>query len=179
YRGGYANNQGAPEGIRGGVNAGVGIFNLSLGGLRETDDLSEAIAYAHSKGALIICAAGNSGREAAGNAASYPAASKGSFAVAATTWDDRPAFYSSAGPWVTVSAPAGDYSDAYAKAPLHSIYGARPGNRMGQYDDFVGTSFAAPHAAGLAALLWSVNPELSNYQVEQVMMRTADRIFTQ
>ncbi|MFL6067072.1 MAG: S8 family peptidase [Gaiellaceae bacterium] len=42
-----------------------------------------------------------------------------------------------------------------------------------RYDQVAGTSFAAPEVAGIAALIWSVRPELTNYQVADIIKQSA------
>lgn len=109
-----------------------------------SDDLTPllraAVDYAWSKGCLVIAAAGNFDEPFP----IYPAGYDKAVAVAATTSLDRKASFSTFGTWVDVSAPG------------VGIYATNPG---GEYTNrFAGTSAATPNAAGVAALLWSVQP---------------------
>ncbi len=87
----------------------------------------------------------------------YPAAGEHIVAVASTTSTDIRSGFSNVGSYVDVAAP-GSY-----------IYSTYPGT----YRTKSGTSQATPHVAGLAALIWAVNPSLSNDQVEQIVEETA------
>ncbi|MCR2044634.1 S8 family peptidase [Anaerosalibacter massiliensis] len=55
-------------------------------------------------------------------------------------------------------------------APGVSIYSDYPNNR---YTTMSGTSMACPHVCGVAALVWSSNPKLTNKQVRQRLVDTA------
>jgi subtilisin family serine protease len=66
-------------------------------------------------------------------------------------------------------------------APGTKILGAVPGTMIGEeyksrYEQKDGTSQAVPHVAGVAALIWSVNPELSTAEVKDILIRSVDRL---
>lgn len=124
------------SGIRYAADKGAKVINLSLGGSAGSSTLESAVNYANSKGSLLICAAGNSNT----SAPSYPAYYSPCVAVAATDQSDRKASFSNYGSWVDTSAPG------------VSIYATYYNDR---YASLSGTSMAAPHAAGLAGLLFS------------------------
>jgi subtilisin family serine protease len=88
-----------------------------------------------------------------------PAAMSGVLAVGATNYNDEIAYYSNYGSALDVAAP-GD-----------QVYSTLPG---GTYGHESGTSMASPHVAGLAALLFSYMPSLSNTQVSNIIEETAD-----
>ncbi len=133
---------------------GADVVNLSLGGEESSQALQEAVDYSHAQGVLLIAATGNTG-----GAVLYPAACDHVLGVGATDVNDvRPGF-SNYGPETDVVAPG------------VSIYSTWP--RLDGYWRKSGTSMAAPHAAGLAALIWSARPDLSNDQVAQAISRTA------
>lgn len=159
------------EAIRYSVNNGARVLNLSLRLSRESQELKEAIDYAHARGVLVVCSAGNQGSYAEGAPVQYPANHPRAFAVTSTTWDDKRANYASIAPWVRIAAPGGDYSTGTGMDPKLLIYGPVPG---GKYAHLQGTSFAAPHVAGLAALIWSANPDLGVDEVMQIITRSAD-----
>ncbi len=132
---------------------GAKIINLSLGGDHDSQTLHEAVIYAHNKGCVVVAATGNNGGPVL-----YPAKYTEVFAVAATDSNDARAWFSSYGPEVDVAAPG------------VSIYSTYLG---GGYTSIDGTSMAAPHVAGLAALVWSEYPGYTNDQVEGRIEMTA------
>ncbi len=133
---------------------GAKIINLSLGGAAASQTLCEAAAYALQKGALLVAATGNGGA-----AVSYPAACDGVLAVAATDRADQRAGFSNFGPQVDLAAPG---VDIYSTWPWLDGYFTRSG-----------TSMAAPHVAGVAALVWSRWPAWTNVAVSRQITETA------
>ncbi|HEX2908804.1 MAG TPA: S8 family serine peptidase, partial [Phototrophicaceae bacterium] len=111
---------------------GAQIINLSLGGSNSSTVLQNAVNYAVSKGVLVIAAAGNTG-----GAVLYPAAYDAVIAVTAVDSDLQRSSFSSFGPQVDLLAPGRDILTT---------------TRDGSYRLMTGTSFAAPEAAGIAAL---------------------------
>ena len=171
WRGRGTHSQGA-QGIIWAADQGAQIINLSLGGESSSATLQNAINYAHSRGALVVASAGNDYEE--GNPVIYPAAYPHVLAVAATGDQDEHADYSETGAYVDVAAPGGNPSGSWDANPNHWITSSYwRGAGYGEYLQVAGTSQAAPHVAGLAALVWSVSPSLSNDQVEQVIEETA------
>ena len=138
---------------------GVKVINISIGGTSSDAYMQSAMNYAWSKGAVIVAAAGNSGN----TTPMYPAACTNVVAVAATTSTDTRASFSNYGSWITLAAPGS------------SIYTTTNG---GGYGSVSGTSFASPITAGLAALVFSVNPTLTNQQVVDILKQNADDLGT-
>jgi subtilisin family serine protease len=95
-------------------------------------------------GGIVIFAAGNDGLDEDFYPGYYPPA----LTVAATTHQDKKAYYSNFGTWVDLSAPGGE-TDAVNEQGVMSTL---PDN---QYGFFQGTSMACPHVSGIAALLVS------------------------
>ena len=126
------------------------IINLSFGQSSScSGSYQNVINYAMSRGSIIVVAAGNNNV----NAQNYsPASCSGVIAVGATTSSDGRASFSNWG-----------------------IYSLSPGN---SYKSRNGTSMAAPHVAGVAALLLAANSSLSSAQVESCLVRGADPINT-
>ena len=131
---------------------GARILNLSLGGEDYSAALADAVGYARQSGCLLAAAAGNDS-----GAVLYPAANDGVLAVVATTRWDRRWYGSNYGPEVDVAAPGADiYSTTLDDAYLSAS----------------GTSAATPHVSGLAALVWSVQPDLTSDEVARVITET-------
>ena len=123
--------------------------------------LQEAIDYARSKGAVIVTAAGNFDSDAR---TISPASCTGQIVVGASNQKDQGKSYSNWGEPVDIAAPA------------DSIITTSPGNTYTLY--FGGTSAATPHVAAAAALLLSINPNLSADEVERIIKETGDPIST-
>ncbi len=160
------------QGIIWAADHGARIINLSLGGESGSATLQNAINYAYSQGVLVVTAAGNYYQEE--NPVMYPAAYPHVLAVAATGDQDEHAAYSETGYYVDAAAPGGNPRSSWDANLNHWITSTYwRGAGYGAYLQIAGTSQAAPHVAGLAALIWSVSPSLSNDQVEQIIEETA------
>ncbi|MCJ7641131.1 MAG: S8 family peptidase [Desulfobacterales bacterium] len=152
------------KGIIWAADHGAKVINLSLGGPAGSGTLQNAVNYAWGKGCVIVAAAGNDGN---GNP-SYPAYYDNCIAVAATDPNDSKATFSNHGFWVDVAAPG---VDIYSTLPNHK-------NQMGprNYGTLSGTSMAAPHVAGVAALVWATDFGTSNAAVRARIEDKADSI---
>lgn len=138
------------EAIKFAADNGADVINMSLGGGGESQLMKDAINYAHSKGVVIIAAAGNENQ----NSASYPARYPNVFAVSALGPDGEKAPYSNYGAGVDISAPGG--SDA-GKILQATIDMDSKGEEV--FLGLQGTSMAAPHVAGVAALVKATGVE--------------------
>ncbi|MBC8073689.1 MAG: S8 family serine peptidase, partial [Deltaproteobacteria bacterium] len=163
---------GIANAIRYAADHGAQVINMSLGGPLPSSVLAKAIEYAHKKGVVTVCAAGNEHRSKVG----YPAANKHAVAVSATDYGRQLTFYSNWGKDIDVAAPGGDTradknGDGSPDGVLqNTILIGQP--LKNDYLLFQGTSMASPHAAGVAALIMSsgvTNPD----EVERVMKETA------
>lgn len=125
------------RGIIWAVDNGAHVINISVELVEPSAELEDAVNHAWSQGAVVIAAAGNNG----GQSPSYPAFYENCIAVAATRQDGALAPLSNHGDWVDVAAPG------------FNIFSTFPDNG---YGDKSGTSFAAAHISGLAALLFDV-----------------------
>ncbi|MCX8061646.1 MAG: S8 family serine peptidase [Anaerolineales bacterium] len=118
-------------------------------------------------GILPVFSAGNNGpqKETVGAPASYPE----TLAVGAVDETKLPTHFSSRGPssWGEVKPEL--------SAPGVNVLSTFPG---GGYAKLDGTSMAAPHVAGIAALLLEANPNLSVDQLEQILLQTAEPLST-
>ncbi len=133
---------------------GAHVINMSLGASSYSRGEEMAVDYAWSRGVVVVAAAGNTARESY----HYPAAHDNVIAVAATTAEDYLASFSTRGDFVDVAAPGYRVFSTF---------------RGGGYTFMSGTSMAAPHVAGLAALILSRNPGLSPDQVRTIIEATA------
>jgi subtilisin family serine protease len=142
------------RGIYWAVAHGARIINISLTHLGSPDPTEElAVRHAIDSGVLVVAAAGNAGNEAM----QYPAGYRGVLSVGATDDADKLYFWSTRGPWVTLTAP-GCQVVTDAVTPPGTI---------------CGTSFTPAVVAGVAGLLLSRNPSLTINQVRDVLMSTA------
>ena len=153
--GGYATYGDVVEAIIYAADHGAKVINLSLGGPSYSSSLQNAINYAWNKGVVIVASAGNEST----SAPLYPAALNNVIAVSASDQSDNLASFSNFGSWVDVAAP-GTF-----------IYTT---NNGGSYGSWHGTSFSSPLVAGLAALIFSLNPNLTSAQVVDILRSSAD-----
>ncbi|MFD0586753.1 S8 family peptidase [Paenibacillus sp. GCM10027627] len=142
------------QGIIWAVDHGAKVINMSLGNYAEADFLHDAIKYAYERDVVLIAASGNDNTERPGYPAAYPEV----FAVGATNNKKEKASFSNYGDYIDVAAPGDSIASTY------------PGS---QYAALSGTSMASPHVAALAGLIRSVNPELTNEEVMEIMRVTS------
>ena len=136
------------EAIKFAADNDADIINMSLGGGGDSNMMKEAIAYARSKGVTIVAAAGNEGR----NAASYPARYPDVISVAATDAAGDKASYSNFGAGVDLAAPGGSGNSETGRIIQNTV---NPATGETVFVGFQGTSMAAPHVSGVAALIRS------------------------
>ncbi|MDQ3108031.1 MAG: S8 family serine peptidase, partial [Actinomycetota bacterium] len=152
------------------ANQGAKVINLSLGG-DYSRSLCEAVAVA-ARTALIVAASGN---EAEGGfvPVAYPGACPRALGIGGLRFDGSRAPYSNAGCELAATGPGGDLSGRGRLFPrnggmedprngiLQEAYdpGKLDANGFGFFFDS-GTSMAAAHAAGAAAVLLGINPDL-------------------
>lgn len=141
------------------VDRGIRVINISIGGSSYSSTLQNAVNYAWNKGAVIFASAMNNGT----STPYYPAACQNVMAISATTSNDERAGWSNYGNWIHLSAP-GEY-----------IFTTSNG---GGYGSRSGTSFASPIVAGVAALMFSVNPSLTNQEVINLLIENSDDLGT-
>jgi len=147
------------------------VLNLSLGGSGTCDTTSQrAITTARANGAVVVVAAGN---ENTNVSTSSPANCSGVVAVAAYGPSGARAYYSNYGTLVDVAAPGGDQSGGAANGILSTLNSGTTTPGSDTYASYQGTSMAAPHVAGVAALMVAANPSLTPDQVESLLRSTA------
>ena len=135
------------SGVYAAVDRGARVINMSLSSDGYSAALADAVAYAQSRGAVVVAAAGNEGD----TAVRYPAGLPGVVSVAAAEPARKLASFSNRGPWVDLAAPG-----VRIPAPVPGGYGL-----------FDGTSAAAPIVSGAVALLLAQEAGLSPAVVEQ------------
>jgi hypothetical protein len=136
---------------------GAGVINLSWGSYYYSSVEQNIINAIYALGVVIVAAAGNDNI----SQRLYPGAYNNVVAVAATGQDDTKAFFSNYGTWVDISAPG---------EGIFSTYGQ---NGFSALD---GTSMASPITSGVACLIRAANPSMSNTDVINRLLATADTI---
>jgi len=134
------------EAIKFAADNGADVINMSLGGGGESQLMKEAIDYAYNKGVAIIAAAGNANQ----NSASYPARYPHVLGVSAVDSAGVKAPYSNYGAGVDISAPGGSEAGKIVQETIN------PKTNTAVFSGFQGTSMAAPHVAGVAALVKAI-----------------------
>ncbi len=179
---GSSGGSGFAEAVVYGADNGAVIANHSWGGGGFSQALRDAILYfidnagydadgnpsGPIQGGLIIFAAGNNGS----GSANQPIASNPEvLSIAATNNQDRKSWYSQHGSWVDMSAPGGETNTVLQRGVLSTV-------QNGNYQFYQGTSMAAPHAAGVAALVASqrAGEGISGDDIKLQLMLTSDDI---
>lgn len=160
------------KGIRWAVHGGASLINASVGVVQwehgltaeALDELADAIRYALRHNVVVVCAAGP-----ALSPPPYPGTwstlwdFRGLMAAGGVDRHDKRAGCSPAGAFLTVTAPSDGVLTTFPRFQ----------NRL--YGTFGGTSAAAPHVTGLAALVRSLKPGLPPHEVKALIQRSADR----
>ncbi|WP_228688221.1 type VII secretion-associated serine protease mycosin [Amycolatopsis keratiniphila] len=146
------------NGVRYAADQGAKVINLSLAGFDDFAVIRDAVAYAVSRDALVVAAAGNGQRDTTVAFPSYPASYEGVLGVGAVDIDGARMTGSQIGSYVDLMAPGAKVLTA-ARVDGHA------------YVD--GTSFATPFVAGTAALVRAAWPRLSAPEVARRLIATA------
>ncbi|MBC2902044.1 S8 family peptidase [Streptomyces cupreus] len=143
------------------------VINMSLGGSGAcTTATQNAINAAVNRGTTVVVAAGNSNA----NAANYsPASCSNVISVAAADRQGNRSYYSNYGTVVDIAAPGGETNSVTANGILSTLNAGAQGPGAESYEYYQGTSMAAPHIAGLAALMKSANSALTPAQIESAI----------
>jgi subtilisin family serine protease len=146
------------------VDKGAKIVNMSFSFDKSVpcDDkvIKDAFGFANTRGVLLVIAAGNH-EENQDSDVSCPASRDEAIAVGAVTIDEDLATTSNYGNLLDIVAPG------------QRIYSTV---LTGTYDFKSGTSMAAPHVAGVAALIWSFKPSLKHTEVRDILQKTATNL---
>jgi hypothetical protein len=136
------------------IARGARVLNMSFAGPSDPQ-LASALAVARRRGAVLVAAAGNAGPK---SPPLYPAADPNVIAVTATDAEDKLLRAANRGRHIALAAPG---VDILAPAP-HA-----------RYQTTSGTSIAAAHVSGLAALLLERKPDLTPDAVRKILLSTA------
>ena len=148
------------------------MINLSLGGAGSCDSISANLfAEVRSQGVVVVAAAGNDNTSVPRSPASCPNV----ISVSAIGPTAQRAPYSNFGAgWVDVASPGGDMQrDSNGDGRPDGIFSTHAAgggtSRLATYDFLQGTSMAAPHVAGVVALMKSVKPSLTPAEVDTLL----------
>ncbi len=148
------------------------VINLSLGSLgrcppRYVDVIKQAIA----RGVIIVAAAGNEKFDANLHT---PSNCPGAISVAATSRAGGRAQYSNFGGAVTIAAPGGEvFTDLKDNGIYSTLNAGKTEPAEDTYEYYQGTSMAAPHVAGVVALIAQLKPGITSDEVVNVLQSTA------
>ena len=162
------------------ADKGCSVINNSWGGGARSEYIEEGISYAlthgrKGKGCVVVFASGNTE-----NGIGYPANTNESIIVVGaislngkrksmSSNDGEPNWGSCYGYPLDIMAPG-------IRIPTTDIVGTKGYNRTDYNESFNGTSAAAPHVSAVAGLILSINPELSQKEVADIIESTAQKI---
>jgi subtilisin family serine protease len=186
------------DGIRWAAEHGAEVINISLSGTGNVSQAErESLEFARDAGAVVIAAAGNGGADRICGGAPLlgnPAADPSVIAVSASGFFGSLAYYSNYGVGLDVIAPGGN--PPIANLPACDVANEGPSSVVAQetysfrcnggsvdfqsfaFCGFSGTSMAAAHVSGVAALIRSAYPDLNRTQVRTLIQCSATDVHT-
>jgi len=145
------------EGLEWSINNGMNVANMSYGGSEPCSGESDALNLADVAKITLVAAAGNN----YGGEVDWPAKHDKVIAVTAINASNGFAYFSSQGGEVDLTAPGVSVPSTYKKVG---------------YKTLSGTSMAAPHTSGVAALVLQKNPGFTTAQVKECLQNTAENL---
>ena len=159
YGGGaYLQNDDLAAAIVYAADNGARVINMSWGDTVRAFIIEDAIEYAHHRGCVLVGAAGN----AAGVGSYYPAALESVISVAGLGQEKQLYDGSNFGSTIDIAAPG----EEILSTALN-----------GEYRERDGTSMAAAHVSGVAALVLSADPHATNIEIQEKLITTAKPLF--
>ena len=155
---GYGSNSGISLGIDMAVADGADIINMSLGTDEFSNAVYDSIKNAYSKGVIVVCAAGNDGDDVSKY---YPASFDEVFTVGSIDRNGNYSFFSNHGEEVDFVAPGHNIETMPSYEETTPIY------------QEYGTSFSAPFVSAAAAMVLSVNPELTIDEAKNILIESS------
>ncbi|MXY99525.1 S8 family serine peptidase, partial [Candidatus Poribacteria bacterium] len=156
--GGYLQNDDVAAAIVYAADNGARVINMSWGDTVNAFIIEDAIAYANAHGCILIAAAGND--SAVGSW--YPAGLETVISVAALGKEKHLSSVSNFGATIDIAAPGEEILTT---------------DLNGGFQHASGTSMAAPHVSGVAALIVSAHPNYTNTEVRDTLIATAGQLF--
>lgn len=168
------------EGLYFAADNGARIVSMSFGvyaswNFWDFDLIRDALQYAHDRGLVLIAASGNEN----GGVARFPGSDSRTLCVGGSNRSDerkRVGDASSENWWGASYGPDVDVVAPCLEMPTTDRLGGNGYSAGDYYDRFNGTSSATPLVAGLAGLLLSLRPTLSNVDVRRIIESTCDKI---
>ncbi len=167
YAGEYFDTYGVVSAIDYAIGKGAQVINMSLGGPGVDLVLESAVEKAYESGVTVIVAAGNEGTDEV----MTPSDHNEVISVCNTTREDRR--YSSSD-WMFGTSGSNFGQPKDISAPGTSILSTVPRG----YENYSGTSMAAPMVSAVAAMVYAVNPDLTPAQVRNILCATARDVDT-
>ena len=149
------------------------VINMSIGSEGTcTTPYRQAIAQANKRGSIVVVAAGNNNFDAS---KSSPGNCEDVITVGATDKNGKRSYFSNYGSRVDVSAPGGDRR-YWGGGILSTLNAGKTAPGKADYAEYQGTSMAAPHVAGIVALMKAADPKLTYAQAKKVLQSTSQSV---
>lgn len=152
------------QGILYSIEKGANVINMSIGSSEYQQSIQMALEKAWNANIVIVAAGGNDGHEQP----SYPGANNFVLAVSATNQENNLASFSNWGVDIGIAAPGTDILSTTPTYPLPDI--------LPNYDTLSGTSQATPFVSGVALILRTLQPQITNQKIIQIIQQSASKL---